>query len=225
VQRIPEQELMSDPEQARVYAEADFEEPHSNFIRLFQKQFGRLQDGGFVLDAGCGPGDITFRFARAYPSCTVHGVDGSEAMLDCGRGMLAALPDIRERVLLFQGILPGVTLPCSRYDSIISNSLLHHLPDPGILWDTVKHFAAPGAPVFIMDLKRPASAAEAQRLTRTYAAEEPEVLQKDFYQSLLASFEVEEIQEQLRRAGLAYLDIAQVSDRHVIIAGRFRPAL
>jgi SAM-dependent methyltransferase len=81
MQRVPEPELMREDLQAKAYAEADFEEPHSNFIKLFQQNFPRVNIKGFVLDLGCGPGDISIRFARAFPKCAVHGVDGSEAML------------------------------------------------------------------------------------------------------------------------------------------------
>ena len=94
MKRIPEEELMSDIEQARAYAAADFEEPHSNVIRLFQQSFGTQLPGRSVLDLGCGTGDITFRFARAYPDCIVYGVDGSEAMLSLGRKALAQAPDM-----------------------------------------------------------------------------------------------------------------------------------
>ncbi|MCP4716998.1 MAG: class I SAM-dependent methyltransferase, partial [Deltaproteobacteria bacterium] len=69
MQRIAEPELMLDKEQARAYAEADFDEPHSMFIDLFRERFRERECEGYVLDLGCGPGDITFRFARAYPCC------------------------------------------------------------------------------------------------------------------------------------------------------------
>ena len=35
MERIPEPDLMSEQEQARAYAEADFSEPHENFVDLF----------------------------------------------------------------------------------------------------------------------------------------------------------------------------------------------
>jgi ubiquinone/menaquinone biosynthesis C-methylase UbiE len=34
-----------------------------------------------VLDLGCGPADVTIRFAKANPGYKFHGVDGSAAML------------------------------------------------------------------------------------------------------------------------------------------------
>jgi len=219
MRRIPEEELMTGNDQARAYASADFEEPHSAVIRLFQETFGHTLPGSDVLDLGCGPGDITFRFARAYPACTIHGVDGSEAMLAEARQALSRSPELAGRVLFMQGMLPDIELPLPQYDVVISNSLLHHLPDPAVLWETIKCCAAPGAAVFIVDLRRPATIAEARRLTGLYSSREPAILQRDFYNSLRAAFEPAEIREQLNTAGLAGFDVRETSDRHVMIAG------
>ena len=220
MKRIPEQELMNESEQARAYAGADFEQPHAMFIGLFQEAFPAVADRTQVLDLGCGPGDITFRFARAWPQCHVHGVDGSDAMLLLAEKALGGEPSLQGRVHFLKGMLSELELPCPQYDIIISNSLLHHLPDPAVLWQTAKAFAAPDAMIFIMDLKRPASIAEAGRLRDTYAHGEPEMLRCDFYNSLLAAFDVGEIQAQLNHEGLADLNIRIVSDRHVVISGR-----
>ena len=95
MRRILEPELMEDPIQALAYAEADFEIPHSMFVRLFQETFRNDEINGFVLDLGCGPGDVLFRFCRAYPKCVVHGIDGSEPMLRCGEDILKRNADIR----------------------------------------------------------------------------------------------------------------------------------
>ncbi|MEW6001629.1 MAG: class I SAM-dependent methyltransferase [Nitrospirota bacterium] len=220
MKRIPEpEELMDDEEQAIAYAGADFEEPHSRFITLFKETFGSSSISGYVLDIGCGPGDITFRFARAYPNCIVHGVDGAEAMLSRARKILENSTDLKDRVKLFHGILPDALLRREKYDIIISNSLLHHLHNPQILWDAVKLYAAPQAPVFIMDLKRPESPDEARQLVETYSGKEPEILKRDFFNSLLAAFEVVEVKEQLEIAGLSHFTVTVVSDRHMVISG------
>ncbi|MGR9037668.1 MAG: class I SAM-dependent methyltransferase, partial [Gammaproteobacteria bacterium] len=79
-------------------------------------------------------------------------------------------------------------------------------------------YAKPGARIAVMDLLRPASMKAAQALVDIYAAEESEILRRDFYQSLLAAFTLEEIGVQLTEAGLN-LDFEQISDRHVFING------
>lgn len=210
---------MEEAEQARAYAEADFEEPHNNFVAQFQQIFGP-QVNGYVLDLGCGPGDVSVRFARAFSNCVIHGVDGSEAMLQYGKKTLNGLQDVQHRIKLIKAILPGAALPLAEYDAVISNSLLHHLENPMVLWDAVKLFAKQGAPVFIMDLQRPRTLPEARSLVETYASNAPEVLRRDFFNSLCAAFEADEIRQQLQEAGLEYLEIRGVSDRHVVIAGK-----
>lgn len=220
MQRILEPELMNEEEQARAYAVADFEEPHSHFIELFQAAFPGLDVSGFALDLGCGPGDIARRFARAFPACTVHGVDGAEAMLRCGQQIIEQDREVHKRVELVSGYLPGAVLPRDSYDAVISNSLLHHLPEPDILWKAINAHAAPGASVFIMDLVRPKDREEASRLADIYMAGEPEILRRDFFNSLLASFTVEEVRGQLRQAGLDYFSLELASDRHLAAWGR-----
>jgi len=216
MQRIPEPELMDDLEQARAYADADFSEPHQAFVRHFRERFPDFVRGE-VLDLGCGPADVTMRFARAYPEVSITGIDGAEAMLGLGRELLAR-EALAERVTLLRLRLPA-PLP-RRYDAVISNSLLHHLADPAVLWETIRQNARAGAPVFVMDLLRPHSIEAAERLTATYAADAPAVLRKDFFNSLLAAYQPDEIASQLRAAKLGHLKIEQVSDRHFVVWGK-----
>lgn len=211
---------MEDAAQAEAYAQADFERPHSHFIELFREAFPQVDVTGYVIDLGCGPGDIAIRFARAFPRCVVHGVDGSPAMLRAGEALLARAADVRERVRLIEGLLPGAKMPVSAYDAVISNSLLHQLHDPQTLWQSARKFAAPRALVFVMDLRRPASIADAEDLAARYVANEPEVLQRDFFNSLLAAFEPAEISAQLASAGLPHFAVKPIGDRHVIVAGQ-----
>ena len=87
------------------------------------------------------------------------------------------------------------------------------------MWQAVQQCTKPGAPIFVMDLLRPNSVESAETLVHQYAADGSPILQKDFYSSLLAAYSVEEIQQQLNAAGLPYLIIEIVSDRHVIVWG------
>lgn len=219
MERIPEAQLMDDFEQARAYALADFEEPHSRFIALFRERFPDEAMEGVVLDLGCGPGDVTRRFANAYPACRIHAIEGAESMLMFARQMID-FERLHERVRLFKRLLPTDSLPKAQYDAVICNSLLHHLDDPMVLWQSVRQFGKPGAAVFVMDLRRPDNAAEAQAMRRRYAEHEPLVLQHDFYNSLLAAYTPEEVTAQLREAGLEHLLVETVSDRHLVVSGR-----
>ncbi|MGH8559992.1 MAG: class I SAM-dependent methyltransferase [Methylococcales bacterium] len=220
MKRILESELMEDEDQVKAYAEADFEEPHGHFIKLFEGTFSDREIEGFVLDLGCGPGDISFRFAASFPDCALHAVDGSATMLEYARHRLGRTASMRKRITFFEGLLPHPHLPENHYDYLISNSLLHHLPDPDILWSVIKQYSRTGSGIFIMDLLRPENAQTANRMVESYAANEPEVLRRDFYNSLLAAFTLEEISDQLRKHDLGYLSLKQVSDRHLTVSGR-----
>lgn len=212
--RIPEPELMEDPEQVRAYALGDFDEPHSRMLELFQQIFpGPLR--GDILDLGCGPGDISYRFARAYPEARVLGVDGSAEML-------AMAEELRrdDRVRFLQSFLPSAAIPQAEYAAIVSNSLLHHLHEPSVLWTTIKSHGRPGTLVFVKDLVRPESTEAAQRIVEVHAGGEPEVLQRDVYNSLLAAFRPEEVEAQLQEAGLPQLAVRAVGDRHLLVSGR-----
>lgn len=219
MQRIPEKELMDGEEQARAYAAADFEIPHNSFISLFHEAFPGLEVAGAVVDLGCGPGDISIRFARQFPGCVVYGVDGSEAMLRQGAALVEKAPELLGRVRLIHGCLPGAVLPGSKYRAVISNSLLHHLHDPQTLWGSVRSLAETGAPVFIMDLMRPGDQDEATRLANVYMSGEPAILRDDFFKSLRAAYEPDEVRRQLDAAGLGDFTLREVSDRHLAVWG------
>ncbi len=218
--RIPEPDLMEDMEQARAYSLADFEEPHNRFIELIKEKFPGEQFDRLVLDLGCGTADICIRFANAFPMMRMHGIDGSEAMLHFARINIDSIR-MHEQVRLFKRTLPVESLPKEAYSAIICNSLLHHLKDPMVLWQSIKQFAAPGALLFVMDLMRPDSEAQADSLTARYAKNEPEVLKQDFRNSLLAAYTPEEVQAQLQQAGLEGLTIETSGDRHLIVYGSF----
>ena len=219
MQRTIEPELMNEEEQSHAYAQADFEEPNILFVNLFKEKFGQ-NFKGHVLDIGCGNADITLRFAKAYPDCLIDGIDGSESMLNYGRKSLNEDSlDLQNRVRLIEGIVPDVQLPQSHYDSIISNSVLHHLHNPSVLWQFIKTYGVDGTKIFIGDLFRPSSPEKAMEIVELYAKDEPEILKRDFYNSLLAAFEITEIREQLNLANIDSLSVEQISDRHVLISG------
>ena len=217
MERISEPELMDEPEQARAYAGADFSEPHQAFVERFAQCFPRHRPRR-VLDLGCGAADITIRFARAYPGCDLTGVDGAPAMLALAKEAITRV-ELDHRVHLREVRLPDKTLVQHAFDTLISNSLLHHLADPQVLWCTLKDCAAPGAALFVMDLRRPDTREQAGRLVQEYSGNEPEVLRRDFFNSLLAAYRPEEIAAQLARVNLSCLQVEAVGDRHVVVYG------
>ena len=215
--RVLEPELMDDQEQALVYAKADFEEENQGFVDRFLEFYPEFTSG-HVLDLGCGPADIPIRLARALPDCRMTGVDGSAPMIALGAEAIRAA-----------GLANHITLRCERFqetvleeraDAVISNSLLHHVPNALQFWYAVKKLAQPGAVVLVMDLLRPESPEAAKAIVEQYAADEPAILRRDFYNSLLASYTEDEVAAQLTEMNLSRLLIDVLDDRHWIVGGR-----
>lgn len=218
MKRRPEPELMDSEEQTLAYAEADFDESNSLFTSRFLARFRDLPAVGRLADLGCGPGDITVRLAHALPGWEVTGLDAGPNMLRHAEHRLTR-EGLSARVRYRLCHLPDPSLPVGAWDAVVSNSLLHHLPQPGILWQSIVHVGAPGAAVLVMDLMRPGSEEHARALVEQYAGDAPEVLREDFYNSLLAAYTPAEIGDQLTEAGLGHLSIESASDRHWIASG------
>ena len=222
MQRIPEPELMTGLEQARAYADADFNDSDQAFLARVRQLFPEGL-GERLVDLGCGPGNISFRLAFSYPSAAVFALDGSAPMLALAREQLQQQlqqwPQLAERLRFVQAVLPDPALPGGA-SALLSNSLLHHLHDPGVLWRSLRQLAAPGAAVYVKDLRRPACLADAEALRARYLGDAPPVLQHDYLASLQAAFTPEEVAAQLSAAGLDGLQVASLEDRYLEVWGQ-----
>ena len=219
MERIVEKELMDDPKHAIAYANADFEEFYSRVINIFDIEFPDTEIKGTILDLGCGPGDITFRFAKYFPNSTVIGIDGAAIMIELANQRKGRETEFVDNIRFVEAEIPVDSIPEAPYDLIISNSLYHHLHDPEVLWKTILDYGSSGTKIFIVDLFRPDSKEKVDWLVNEYCGNEPEILKKDFYNSLCASFEPAEVEQQLSYIGLADLSVKIVSDRHLIVYG------
>jgi len=215
--RTLEPELMDDPEQALAYARADFEKENQGFVDRFREYFPEFT-GGHILDLGCGPGDIPVRFARALPSCRITGVDASEPMIGLA-GVAVKQAGLADRITFRCEHFQAVSL-VEPVDAAVSNSLLHHVPNPLQFWYRLRQLVKSGSPVLVMDLLRPDSPEEAQAIVDCYAAKEPEILRRDFYRSLLAAFTEDEVAAQLAEMNLSRLIVDVPDDRHWVVSGR-----
>ena len=212
MQRTPEPELMEGLDQALAYAAADFSAGDQALIDRLVQLFPRGM-GDALVDLGCGPGNITFRLAERFPDAQVLGLDGAAAMLAPALQELAQRAELQPRLRFEQCCLPDASLP-GGFTAVVSNSLLHHLHEPSVLWQTVRQLGLPGACVYVKDLRRPHSPEAVLALQRRYLAEAPPVLQHDYVASLHAAFTAEE-------AGLAdQLQVAPLDDRYLEIWGQ-----
>ena len=215
MERILEPELMEEQQQAIAYAKADFSTSNQWYVDHLLQDYPRAFEN--VLDIGCGPGDVMLRLAASQPQVRITAIDGSGAMIGLARKAVEQAR-LQQRIVLLQGYIPGVALEEHSFDAILSKDLLHHLPEPMVLWQEAKRLGRRGAVVYVMDLTRPDTPQAARSIVETVAGGEHPLLKEDFYASLCAAFTVEEAKQQARQAGLP-LDVAQVSDRHMVIKG------
>lgn len=218
MQRTPEPELMDSAPQALAYAQADFSSTDRSFTQtildLALEHAPLLATSARVADLGCGPGNIALLLAAARQDWQVVGYDGAGQMIKLAQAQ--ALPNT---TFVLESLPLRAPSP-TRFELIVSNSLLHHLHDPQVLWRTILELGAPGALVVVQDLRRPPSAQAAQALVDQYAADAPEVLRRDFLASLHAAFEPHEVEAQLERASLRGFRVSAQGDRHLLITGK-----
>jgi ubiquinone/menaquinone biosynthesis C-methylase UbiE len=215
MKRVLEPELMDDELQSVAYAKADFSTSNQFFVDTVVRDLpSHLRN---VVDIGCGPGDVDVRLARAAPGIHITAIDGSAPMIALARDAVRAA-GLDTRVTVVQAHIPGAPLREHSYDAILSKDLLHHLPDPSVLWREASRLARTGAAVAVMDLIRPANPADARRIVDTVAAREDPILREDFYNSLCAAFTIDELHDQLSTAGLTF-EVMKVSERHMLIRG------
>jgi 2-polyprenyl-3-methyl-5-hydroxy-6-metoxy-1,4-benzoquinol methylase len=217
MERVLEPEVMDDPEQVLAYAGADFEQENQGFVDQFFTLYPDLENP-HILDLGCGPGDIPIRVARRHASCRVTGIDASQPMIAYA-----------EQAVQKAGFHDRVQFLCQRFqdvnlsspaDAMISNSLVHHVPNPLRFWYSLKTLLKPGAPILVMDLLRPESPEAAKTIVDEFAASEPERLRQDFFHSLLAAFTEDEVAAQLAELNLSRLMVDVPDDRHWIVYGQ-----
>jgi ubiquinone/menaquinone biosynthesis C-methylase UbiE len=196
----------------KAYAEADFADVNQAFVERLVEIAGSRGEVT-ALDLGTGPGDIPLRLLRARPNWRVVAADASPGMLDYARRAVAGA-GLGGSIHLVLADAKALPFGSGAFDVVFSNSILHHITGVGRFWEEVRRVGKRGAGVLLRDLARPGSPAEARRIVQLYSAHEPELLQEEYYRSLLSAYTPEEVRAQLAAAGLSTLHVAMVSDRH-----------
>ncbi|MCW8131589.1 MAG: methyltransferase domain-containing protein [Planctomycetota bacterium] len=106
-----------------------------------------------VIDLGTGPGWIPVQLALRHPGWECWGIDASESMLAMGRAYAQAR-GVADRVHFVRADATAVPFEDGAFDLVVSNFVLHHLPEPARLLDEAARLARPGGRVMIKDLRR-----------------------------------------------------------------------
>ena len=205
---------MDDREEVEAYSLADFDDVNRRCARRALR--AAALDRGHALDLGTGPADIPIALCRLAPGWRVTALDQSPRMLRVARKNVARAK-LRGRIRLLRTDAKAVRGLTQRVNLVMSNSLLHHLPDPIPFWFEVKRLARKDGAILVQDLCRPRSRKAARNLVTRHARTEPPLLRQLFYQSLLAAFTPGEVRAQLRTANLTGLSVRQINDRHLVV--------
>jgi ubiquinone/menaquinone biosynthesis C-methylase UbiE len=101
-----------------------------------------------------------------------------------------------------------------RFDAVMSNSIIHHIPEPGTVLAEAIRVTQPLGKLFFRDLLRPESDEQVRQLVQTYAGDANEHQQKMFDDSLRAALSLEEIRGLIDQLGYDPLEVQATTDRH-----------
>jgi len=208
--RVLEPEVMDTPEEARDYDAMD----HSAVNRVFARNFLAVWNGtGPILDVGTGTAQIPIELCYQSPDTRVVAVDLADHMLALARVNVARV-GVGSRITVEKADAKRFRYPDSHFGAIISNSIIHHMPEPLVCFAEMHRVCATGGTLFVRDLLRPGDVATLRNLVDTYAAGANEHQRKMFGDSLHAALTLDEARELLGRLGYAPETVQQTSDRH-----------
>lgn len=223
IPRVLEPEVMDTPEEAADYDAMDHAEVNRAFVddllaamRSLRGSSTAFESGRWtsVLDVGTGTALIPIELGRrADFTGEVVGVDLAEEMLALAR-LNINRAGLTERVRVEAVDAKSLPYEDGAFDVVMSNSIVHHIPEPSVVMAEMLRVLRPGGLLFVRDLFRPDSADEVEQLVSTYAGTEPAHAQQLFRQSLHAALTVPEMQELAAALGLPRETVRATSDRH-----------
>jgi ubiquinone/menaquinone biosynthesis C-methylase UbiE len=214
IPRVLEPEAMETAEEVRQYDAMDHSAVNERFVADFLTFHGSCR-GGEILDVGTGTARIPIALARADGQARVLALDLSAPMLDQA-AINIAKAGLSPRIQCRQGDAKSLleVFGDSVFEGVVSNTIVHHIPDPAPVLEEIARLVAPGGTVMVRDLARPPSHEEVSRLVATYAATETPEAQALFEASLNAALTLEEARALIDCLGLAGHEVNMTSDRH-----------
>ena len=210
MKRILEPEVMDTREEAEAYDAMDHSAVNAAFVERVV-ELGASEE--HFLDLGTGPAQIPIFLAQCCPKIRITGIDLSVNMLKLGEQRVAEV-GLANRIAL--ECVDAKDLPYSdqSFDGVVSNSIIHHLPDPMAAFREISRVIRPGGLILIRDLMRPDTPEAAQAFVDLYAADDTPYQKKLFYDSFLAALTIPEIEAILAQTSLTDAIVVQSSDRH-----------
>jgi ubiquinone/menaquinone biosynthesis C-methylase UbiE len=210
LKRVLETEYMDTESEAIDYDSMD----HSQVNRVFVEDLLRIPGvGGDVLDLGTGTAQIPIELCRSSENVRVLATDMAVNMLDLARYNIEAEGFI-DRIELIQADAKQLDFEEGFFDVVMSNSIVHHIPEPMNCLREAVRVVKPGGILFVRDLMRPDSEKMVNELVQTYAGDENDHQRQMFDDSLRAALSLIEIQELVGDLGFERSTVEATSDRH-----------
>jgi ubiquinone/menaquinone biosynthesis C-methylase UbiE len=166
-----------------------------------------------ILDVGTGTARIPILMCQSQPQYLITGVDLAQSMLIIGQRNVAEA-GLTQRIRLERVDSKRMPYPDLEFDMLISNSLVHHLPDPLSFFAEIKRLVRPGGALLIRDLIRPESDRIVNELVAKIGGDYDPHQQQLFHDSLKAALTLAEVQSLIDRVGLLQVKLTQSSELH-----------
>lgn len=220
LERVLEPELMDTAEEAADYDSMDHGEVNARFCADLLA--ARSDLSGTVLDVGTGTALIPIELGKRVAGVDVVAIDLAEHMLELGRRNVARA-GFESRIRLEKVDAKAMPYGDGQFRATISNSIVHHIPDPRAVLSEMWRVTARGGVLFVRDLSRPHSIAEVDRLVALYGGDPPaDPTRQDsyarqkglFHASLCAALTVSEVAAIVASFGIPHDAVRSTSDRH-----------
>ncbi len=213
MQRILEPELMDTQEEATEYDAMDFTEVNRAFARDVVELVCDRIEPLELLDVGTGTARIPILICQQRPQWQIKAIDMARSMLEIGKENVADAGLEKQIVLEVQNA-KQMPYPDANFDLVISNSLVHHLPNPLSFFQEIARVLKSNGAILIRDLIRPESESIMNAIVDEIGLEYDDRQKQLFRDSLHAAFTLDEIEELIQAAGWQDARVYQSSDRH-----------
>jgi ubiquinone/menaquinone biosynthesis C-methylase UbiE len=217
--RTLEPEVMDTAEEARDYDAMDHAQVNARFCDDLLASGARPAR---VLDVGTGTALIPIELCRRDPRVEVDAIDLAGHMLALAERNVARA-GLGGRIRVARMDAKATPWADGAFDAVMSNSIVHHIPEPRRVLAEVWRLVRAGGVLFVRDLERPSDAARVAELVTTYAPipdGTPEVRalherQRALFEaSLLAALTVDEVRAMVAPLGIPADAVRSTSDRH-----------
>jgi ubiquinone/menaquinone biosynthesis C-methylase UbiE len=226
MKRVLEPEVMDTPEEAADYDTMDHGAVNLKFCQDLLAAAGAHEGEhtlkGPILDVGTGTALIPIALCDLAKDVKIVAIDLAVHMLALAKQHIDAR-GLNDRIELVKVDAKSTSFDDGEFASVVSNSIVHHIPEPRSVLAEMLRVTAPGGLVFVRDLYRPDDEAEVDRLVRLYGGEPPlDADQRSSYDhqrmlfrdSLCAALTPAEVAALARDVGMVHAEVRMTSDRH-----------